>query len=280
MQVRSVIPLSGAKAALCAVFLLAGLAGGCATGGSGPQPATAGAAQANPDGSPEIQLVGMRNNEPEERIPLPIGSALFNVRTDSMLTRRFRTVVRQNYDFSCGAAAVATMLTYHYGVETGEAEVFKAMLKAGDPQKIQARGFSMLDMKGFLQSKGLRASGFRVSLEELAEEGVPAIQLINYRGYFHFVVIKGINQDSVLVGDPALGLGLYSREEFETLRANDIAFVILDQPEVGRAGFQANEPIAIADAAPLRYAIDPDLPQTVQELSRRTSQEFIFQGLD
>ena len=32
------------------------------------------------------------------------------------LREAFRTTLRQQYDFSCGSAAVATLLTHHYGV--------------------------------------------------------------------------------------------------------------------------------------------------------------------
>ena len=58
----------------------------------------------------------------------------------------FRTVVRQRYDFSCGSAALATLLRYHYNRDVGEEQVFRAMYAAGDPCVIQPVGFSLLDM--------------------------------------------------------------------------------------------------------------------------------------
>ena len=51
----------------------------------------------------------------------------------------FRTVVRQRYDFSCGSAALATLLRYHYDREVGEEQIFRAMYAAGD-QDVQACG--------------------------------------------------------------------------------------------------------------------------------------------
>jgi uncharacterized protein len=54
----------------------------------------------------------------------------------------FRTVVRQQHDYSCGAAAVATLLTYHYGAPRTEAQVFEAMYAAGDRKRIEARFFA------------------------------------------------------------------------------------------------------------------------------------------
>ena len=42
----------------------------------------------------------------------------------------FRTVVRQRYDFSCGSAALATLLRHHYGRDVTEADVFNQILRA------------------------------------------------------------------------------------------------------------------------------------------------------
>src|SRR3546814_13412897 len=59
----------------------------------------------------------------------------------------FRSVIRQRYDFSCGSAALATLLTYHYGAPTSEAMPFRAMWEKGDREAIRKVGFSMLDMR-------------------------------------------------------------------------------------------------------------------------------------
>jgi predicted double-glycine peptidase len=126
----------------------------------------------------------------------------------------FRTVVRQQYDFSCGSAAVATLLTYHYGRPTDENASFIAMWNAGDQDVIRKSGFSMLDMKNYLQSLGFRVGGFRLDHEQLASLNQPVIALLNLKGYKHFVVVKGVSAGEVLVGDPALGLRKMSLEDF------------------------------------------------------------------
>jgi len=46
--------------------------------------------------------------------------------------RAFQRTTHQQYDFSCGSAAVATLLTFQYGRPTDESSVFKAMFVAGD----------------------------------------------------------------------------------------------------------------------------------------------------
>lgn len=145
-----------------------------------------------------------------------VGGA-FTVPVDSLQELRWETVIRQQYDFSCGSAAVATLLTYHYDMPVNEAEVFERMYRAGNKEKIQAEGFSMLDMKRYLDHKGLHSDGFRMSLDKLVEIGVPAIVLVNTNGYRHFVVVRGLRGDTVLLADPAIGSIAISRQEFERI---------------------------------------------------------------
>jgi predicted double-glycine peptidase len=141
----------------------------------------------------------------------------YTVQVTSWRDIPFRTVVRQQYDYSCGSAALATLLHFHYGVPVSEAEVFRAMYSVGDQARIREVGFSMLDMKSFLEQRGFRADGLRLSLDRLAALNLPAIALISRADYRHFVVVKGIQGDRVLVGDPTFGIQTYSRAEFQQM---------------------------------------------------------------
>lgn len=139
----------------------------------------------------------------------------------------FRSVVRQQHDFSCGSAALATLLTYHYGRPTTEAEAFTQMYAQGDQAKIRRVGFSMLDMKRFLAARDLASDGFRMSLDELRRSGAPAVVLIDLGRYRHFVVVKGVSDDAVLVGDPALGLKIFRKADFQRMW-NGVVFALHD----------------------------------------------------
>ena len=153
----------------------------------------------------------------------------YSVRVMSYRDIPFRSVVRQQYDFSCGSAAIATLLRYHYDRAVTETEAFRSMYDSGDQAKIRTAGFSMLDMKHYLESVGYRADGFRISLDRLAEMRVPAIALINRNGYKHFVVIKGVRGGKVLLGDPSRGLEVHDRAEFESWW-NGIALAVRSGP--------------------------------------------------
>lgn len=160
----------------------------------------------------------------------------YSVPVASMLARKFNTVVRQQYDFSCGSAALATLLRYHYDMPTSEADVFTGMWRDGDQAQIRQVGFSLLDMKRYLAASGLQADGYRVSLAAIQARGLPGIVLITFRGYRHFVVLKGVDEDEVLVGDPSTGLHTLPRAAFEEMW-NGIYFVLNSRARIAQQSF-------------------------------------------
>ena len=128
---------------------------------------------------------------------------------------KFTSTVHQQHDFSCGSAALSTLLTYVYHVPITEATIFKSMYEHGDEARIRRMGFSLLDMKNYLARHGVPSDGYKATLSTLAELRVPAIALIDYRGYHHFVLIRGINNGQVLISDPSLGLRTEAVSTFE-----------------------------------------------------------------
>lgn len=178
----------------------------------------------------------------------------FSVGVTSLKEARFRNVIKQQYDFSCGSAAVATLLSYHYDTPVTEQEAVVAMYEVGDQERIRKEGFSLFDIKGFLGSRGFTANGYRGSLDRLAEVGIPAIVLINTRGYLHFVVIMGVTSNEILVGDPALGMKTYARDEFNGMW-NGVLFVIEGGLEVARKHFNDKRDWLVRHKAPFGTAL-------------------------
>lgn len=169
---------------------------------------------------------------------------------------RLAGTLLQQYDFSCGSAAVATLLTHHYGLSVSESTVFESMFRQGDQQKIRREGFSLLDMKRFLKSQGFEADGFEQPLDKLLEARVPAIVLINENGYHHFVVVKGLRGDRVLLGDPANGTRAVLRPDFEARWQGRLLFVIHNRMESAR--FNRNADWRAAPQAPLKAGVNRD----------------------
>jgi predicted double-glycine peptidase len=166
-------------------------------------------------------------------MPLQTGGA-YKVPVTSLREGRFLTTLRQQYDFSCGSAALSTLLTHHYGIAVSEQTVFEEMFAGGDQQKIRMAGFSLLDMKRYLERHGFAADGFEADLSQLEQANIPAIALVNENGYNHFVVVKGLRQGRVLIGDPAQGTRALPQRDFEAMWQNRILFVINNRQELAR----------------------------------------------
>jgi uncharacterized protein len=150
----------------------------------------------------------------------------YRVGVTTLKEERFRNTVHQRYDFSCGSAAVATLLTYQYDFPMSEQTAFAAMFSHGNRLKISREGFSLLDIKRFLAPLGFEADGFIASLEKLQAAHLPAIVLIDEHGYHHFVVIKGLLAGRVLIGDPAKGTRSIPESQFARQWKNHLVFVI------------------------------------------------------
>ncbi|WP_234239940.1 C39 family peptidase [Billgrantia desiderata] len=207
---------------------------------------------------PSLCLVTLLQALPSQAgvtIALNGGFGSLTVPARSHQEMRWDGVVAQQYDYSCGAASVATLLTYHYDRPTTEAEVFEAMIHAGEVEHIKEHGFSMLDMKRYLDAQGLQSDGFRVGLDDLARIGIPAITLINTGGYRHFVVIKGIDDGTVLVGDPAVGTVAVPKDHFESIWSG-LVLGARAETEIARANFNHERDWRIQPSAPVGKGID------------------------
>jgi predicted double-glycine peptidase len=185
--------------------------------------------------------------------PFQIGGA-FSVPVTSLKEERSRSTIRQQFDFSCGSAALSTLLTHHYRYPVTEQAVFEQMFAHGDQQKIRQEGFSLLDMKRFLQAHGFDANGFELPLDSLAEAGIPGIVLINERGYNHFVVVKGMRKGRVLFGDPAGGTRAMPRADFEAMWVGRILFVVTNRHDV--AGFNLAADWRASPSSPINGSVN------------------------
>ena len=188
-------------------------------------------------------------------LPIQVGGG-YTVPVTSIKELKFRATVRQQFDFSCGSAALSTLLTHHYGTPLSEETIFAEMFAAGDQAKIRQEGFSLLDIKLFLEKHGFVADGFEAPLEKLASVGIPAIVLLKENGYSHFVVVKGVRDGRVLIGDPAGGTRVMPRSAFNALWMNQILFVISNRTDI--ALFNAPKDWNAAPRAPIGDGVNRD----------------------
>lgn len=152
----------------------------------------------------------------------------------SLLEMRQENVVIQEWDLSCGAAALTTLLNYQHGEQLTEKEVAIALMKREeyirDPQMLRIReGFSLLDLKRHVDSLGYDGKGFgKLQLKDLLAKA-PVIVPIMTMGYNHFVIVRGLRGDRILLADSAWGN--------RTMQVDDFMDSWIEHPALGRVGF-------------------------------------------
>jgi predicted double-glycine peptidase len=136
-------------------------------------------------------------------------------------------VVRQKWDLSCGSAALSTLLTFDLRDPVTESEIIMYVLRRADPVRIRDRqGFSLLDLKRFVVSRGHVADGYgRLDMPHLLRLA-PAIVPTLIGGENHFVVFRGAQEGRVILADPGFGNRTMTVEQFEALWPRRIAFVV------------------------------------------------------
>jgi len=152
----------------------------------------------------------------------------------SLLEIRQDRVVVQNWDLSCGAAALATVLNHQHGDPVSEREVAIGLIGReeylADPELVQRRqGFSLLDLNRYAERRGYQGIGYGgLALDHLLGLA-PAIVPVSLNGYDHFVVFRGRQGDRVLLADPAWGNRTMRVERFER--------GWIDYPQFGKVAF-------------------------------------------
>ncbi len=143
-------------------------------------------------------------------------------------------VVRQRWDVSCGAAALSTLLTYEFDDKTPETAIVVWILHRVNAATVRARGgFSLLELKRFAQARGYSAEAFSgMSMNELAGQSTPVIVPIHSKGIDHFVVVRGIVGDRVVIADPGFGNRTMSTWRFHEVWKNGIVFIV-HPPDAG-----------------------------------------------
>jgi hypothetical protein len=161
----------------------------------------------------------------------------------SLLETRQQHVVMQQWELSCAAAALATVLRYQFGMPVTERSVALGLIDRKEylqnPDLVRIRqGFSLLDLKRFVDRLGYQGIGLgQLRLSDLLERA-PIIVPVNLRGYPHFVVFRGATSDTVLLADPAFGNTSLSVDKFRD--------GWIDYRDIGHVGFVVTNSGALA----------------------------------
>lgn len=174
------------------------------------------------------------------------------------LENQFRGIVRQAYDYSCGSAALTTVLNGHAGLNLTEQQTMEGLLRFGEYNRIvERRSFSLLDMKRFVTALGYESGGYRGQFEDLIKQQQPVIIPIHYAGFKHFVVYKAYKDGRVYVADPALGNISFEQERFKEIWENNTLFLINvpEEQQKNLLALQESDLRHVDDATIHRYAL-------------------------
>ncbi len=140
------------------------------------------------------------------------------IRPLSYLALRYEATIPQAFDYTCGAASVATILTYYLHRPTTEAEVIGALRKRYSIEEIAKRretGFSFDDLIFAANQLGYSAEGAHVVSSELRKLVGPVIVHLDKGKFQHFAVLRLVGDNVYYLSDPVVGQVAMSTAEFD-----------------------------------------------------------------
>lgn len=192
-------------------------------------------------------------------------------RVEPLIEQKYRNIVRQAYDYSCGSAALTTVLKYYLGRDLNERQVMEGLLHYGESERIvERRAFSMLDMKRLVTALGYPAGGFRAKIDDLMELDHPAIVPINHAGFKHFVVLRAIRDGRVFIADPAVGNYSFTLAQFAEKWDDNVLFIVFPGGDKPFDSLELKEEdLRYVDDQTLTMLMRQQLPEFYESTERR-----------
>jgi len=127
----------------------------------------------------------------------------------SLRDLRYERMIGQTTWYTCGPAAVATLLSLYFGLPVSEADALEVALAAmGEIAAVEESGVTALALKAVLEGHGIQTRGYRVTLEALADYfqrgGLPVILHVT-RPQLHYVLAEGLVAGQLVLADPSFG---------------------------------------------------------------------------
>ena len=188
------------------------------------------------------------NTDPDERSLVPVWDQTrqFSVFVRNAKEIRTAGVILQQRDFSCGAAALATVLNKFWGENTNETALLVAIATTLSKAELEERiknGLTLTDLKRVCDRFGYTTVLGKLTVDKLADIKVPLIVGITVNDYDHFVVVRGADSKFVYLADPAVGRMRVPLEEFaQQWQKNAVLVVVKPKSQIPK-----NPPVAVTD---------------------------------
>ncbi|QCI28968.1 C39 family peptidase [Caminibacter pacificus] len=152
-------------------------------------------------------------------------SVLFS--SHSWINYRDKNVEKQNFDYSCGSASLATILHYFYNKNIKEKDVLKYFFKNKKNDEV-----SFLDLSNAAKYFGFKAEGIEIkNINLLKKLKIPVIIYLNLGGFYHFSVLKKVKNYKVYLADPTFGNTVLPFKYFEKIFFLKKGYMLLILPK-------------------------------------------------
>lgn len=160
--------------------------------------------------------------------------------TKSFFELKNESLVRQNYEQSCGAASLATMINLIDDENLSEFDVLKLMSE----QELKTDMVSFADLETVLSKLGYENKSYKINKENLDKlVNIPMIVKIEDDPRFpHFIVLIKHKGDFLEILDPSHGRYISSKREFLRLwdREDKGGYALLIKPKKEKKDFRLN----------------------------------------
>jgi predicted double-glycine peptidase len=151
-------------------------------------------------------------------LALWIGGGVANARPiESYRAAKFKNIVKQKLEFSCGAASLATILTYYWGRPTQEAEILE-LVEPRYPgalhEELKNEGMSADDIAYAASRLKFQAVPVAVAPQQLKNLKAPVIIHTKRGKIEHFSVLKYVDNRRYLLADSIVGNRILNEREF------------------------------------------------------------------
>ena len=124
-------------------------------------------------------------------------------------------IVRQQGDFDCGPAALATMMAAHSDAHLDlKGLMARLSVSAAETARIREEGFSLEQLARLAQDAGANPQVVRVSAMSLATLRLPVLVYLQLPTGPHFSLLTGLAGHHVALADPSQGRLIWTREDF------------------------------------------------------------------
>jgi len=132
----------------------------------------------------------------------------FGAKLKSWNYYKWENITRQKFDFSCGAAALSTMMTAYFNDPVPESIILALLivqLKPEDMEDRQLNGFSMLDIQNLAATIGYDVAGVKLPFKAINKLNGPIMVVLRENENEHFVVLKGVDEHKAYLADSVRG---------------------------------------------------------------------------